>query len=141
MKKTILSFLLLIAGCAVGFAQCDKKIILTTSKTEHLDAQGKLTRTVDEKAIVEINKNDLTINVNDEHKMAGKIKSDSCYWKVPYKEGKTIIKATLGDDQGADKNVTITITGKDGKVTLLFETEGEPDDRISVAIDKFEEEN
>ncbi len=141
MKKIILSFLLLIAGCAVGYAQCDKKIKLTTSKTEHLDAQGAVTRTVDEKAIVKINKNDLTINVNDEHKMTGKIKSDTCNWKVPYKEGKTIIKAIISDDQGTDKNVTITIEGKNGKVTLLYETEGEPDDRIRVAIDKFDEEN
>jgi hypothetical protein len=139
MKTITLILSLLIAGSTISFAQCDKKVMLTTSKTDHLDANGVVTRTVDEKAVVEIGKSDLTINVNDEHKMTGAIKSNSCNWKIPFKEGKTIIKATLSNDQGEDKNVTITIEGKDGKVTLLFEMEGEADDRIRVGIDKFEE--
>jgi hypothetical protein len=139
MKKIIILLSLLIAGSAVSFAQCGKKVVLSTSKTEHLDANGVVQRTDDEKATVEIGKTDLKITVNDEHKMTGTIKSDSCIWSIPYKEGKTIIKATISNDQGEDKNVTITIEGKNGKVTLLFEMEGEPDDRIRVGIDKFEE--
>jgi hypothetical protein len=140
MKTIILIFSLVLAGTAMSFAQCDSKFVIITSKTEHLDANGTLVKTVDEKAIVEIGKSDLTINVNDEHKMTGAIKSNTCNWTVPYKEGKTIIKATLSDEQGEDKNITITIEGKDGKVTLLFEMEGMPDDRIRVAADKFEAE-
>jgi hypothetical protein len=139
MKTIILTLSLLIAGCTICFAQCGKKVTLTTSKTEHLDANGIVTRTVDEKAVVEINKSALNINVNDEHKMTGVIKSDTCDWKVPFKDGKMVLKATIGDENGDDKNVTITIEGKDGKVTLLFEMEGMPDDRIKVTIDKFEE--
>jgi hypothetical protein len=139
MKTIILTLTLLLAVSAVSFAQCDKKLKLTTSKTDHLDAKGNVTRTDDEKPVVEIGKSDLTITVNEEHKMTGTIKSDSCGWKNPFKEGKTIIKAKLSNDQGEDKNVTLTIEGKDGKVTLLFEMEGMPDDRIKVAIDKFEE--
>jgi Holliday junction resolvase len=71
--------------------------------------------------------------------MTGKIKSDTCNWKVAYKEGKTVLKAVISNENGDDKNVTITIIGKDGKVTLLFEMEGEGDDRIRVTADKFEE--
>ena len=141
MKTLTLILSLLIAGCAVSFAQCGKKVILTTASTQHLDASGAVERTVDEKAIVEINKSDLAINVNDEHKLTGKIKSDTCNWKVPYKEGKSVIKATVTDEQGTDREVTITIEGKDGKVTLLFETDGMPDDRIRVTVVKFEEVN
>jgi hypothetical protein len=139
MKTIILFLSLLIAGSTICFAQCDKKVIFTTSKTEHLDPSGAVTRTDDEKAVVEIGKAALTITVNDEHKMTGPIKSNDCNWGVPFKSGKTVIKATLTDDSGSDKNVTITIEGKDGKVTLLFEMEGMPDDRIRVNADKFEE--
>ncbi len=71
--------------------------------------------------------------------MTGTIKSNDCTWPVAYKEGKTVIKATLSDDNGDGKNVTITIEGKSGKVTLLFEMEGMTDDRIRAAADKFEE--
>jgi hypothetical protein len=139
MKTIILFLSLLIAGSTICFAQCDKKVIFTTSKTEHLDPSGAVTRTDDEKAVVEIGKAALTITVNDEHKMTGPIKSNSCNWSVPFKNGKTVIKATLTDDSGSDKNVTITIEGKDGKVTLIFESEDMPGDRIRVAADKFQE--
>jgi len=133
------SLALLISGSAICFAQCDKKVVLHTSKTEHLDSNGIVTRTDDEHAVVEINKTVLNINVNDDHKMSGTIKSNTCDWKVPFKEGKMVLKASIGDNNGDEKNVTITIEGKDGKVTLLFEMEGNPDDRIKVTIDKFEE--
>jgi hypothetical protein len=138
----IISFFLafFIAGVTTCFAQCGKTFTITTSKTDHLDSKGNVTRTDDEKATVVIGKNDLKISVSsasDDHQMTGLIQSDSCSWPVPYKEGVTVIKATISDN-GGDRNVTITITGKGGKVTLLFETEGEPDDRIRVTADKFE---
>lgn len=138
--KTIITILaILLAGNAITFAQCGKKTILSTSKTEHLDANGGLKKTDDEKALVEIAPLNITITVNNEHKMSGLIKSQTCDWKIPFKEGKTLIKATLADEGGDEKNVTITIEGKDGKVTLLFELDEMPDDRIRVVADKFEE--
>lgn len=142
MKTIALILSLLIAGSTVSFAQCGKKFTITTSKTEHLDSKGNLTRTDDEKAVVIISTKDINItvtNANDEHKMTGTIKSDSCAWPVAYKEGKTVLKAVISNENGEDRNVTITIIGKDGKVTLLFEMEGESDDRIRVTADKFEE--
>jgi len=139
MKTITLILSLLVAGTVISFAQCGKKVVLTTSKTDHLDANGTVTRTVDEKAVVVISQTTLNITVNDDHKMNGTIKSDSCFWKTPFKEGKTFIKATLSTDEGEEKNITITIEGKDGKVTLLFEIEGMPDDRIRIVANKFEE--
>jgi hypothetical protein len=142
MKTIALILSLLLAGSAVSFAQCGKKFMITTAKTEHLDASGSVTRTDNEKAVVIIGKTDINItvtNANDEHKMTGTIKSDTCNWPVAYKEGKTVLKAVITNDNGEDKDVTITITGKDGKVTLLFEMEGDGDDRIRVTADKFEE--
>jgi hypothetical protein len=139
MKTIALAFSLLLAGTAVSFAQCEKSLVLNSSKTEHLNAAGEVQRTDDETAMIELSKTDLNVSVNGEHKITGKIKSETCDWKVPFKEGKTIIKATVSNEEGEDKNVTLTIEGKDGKVTLLFEVEGMPDDRIRVGIDKFAE--
>lgn len=142
MKTLALTLSLLLAGATFSFGQCGHKFTITTSKTDHLDANGNVTRTDDEKATVVIGSKDISIdviNANDEHKMAGTLKSDDCNWPVAYKEGKTVIKAAIDTGNGEDKNVTITITGKGGKVTLLFEIEGETDDRIRVAADKFAE--
>jgi osmotically-inducible protein OsmY len=139
MKTIILALALMITCGAMSYAQCGKKFTITTSKTDHLDSSGNITRTVDEKAVVVISPTDVNITVNDNHKMTGTVKSDTCSWPVAYKEGKSIIKAVISDENRDDKNVTITITGKNGKVTLLFEMEGQPDDRIRVAADKFEE--
>jgi hypothetical protein len=59
---------------------------------------------------------------------------------VPFKEGKTVITTTLKDDSGNEpKDFTITIEGKDGKVTLLAESPSMPDRKIKLDIEKFEE--
>jgi hypothetical protein len=141
MKTITLIFFLLVAGCAMSFAQCEKNLVLTSSKTEHMNADGIVQRTDDETAKIELSKTEVNVSVNDEHKITGTIKSQTCDWKVPFKEGKTVIKATVTHDQGEERNVTITIEGKDGKVTLLFEMDGMPDDRIRVGIDKFAEKS
>lgn len=125
----------------MSFAQCEKNLVLTSSKTEHMNADGVVQRTDDETAKIELSKTAVNVSVNDEHKITGTIKSQTCDWKVPFKDGKTIIKAAVTNDQGEERNVTITIEGKDGKVTLLFEMEGMADDRIRVGIDKFAEKS
>src|SRR3569833_2161609 len=138
MKKIILTLSLLIGLSAVTFAQCDKTIVLNSSKTNHLDESGAITRTEDETAEIVIDKSAVNIAVNGEHKITANIKSNTCNWTTPFKEGKSVIKA-VADMNGEDHNVTITIEGKDGKVTLLFELEEHPGDKIKVAIDKFVE--
>ncbi|HWZ14076.1 MAG TPA: hypothetical protein VNW95_02475 [Mucilaginibacter sp.] len=141
MKTITLIFSLLVAGCTMSFAQCEKNLVLTSSKTEHMNADGVVQRTDDETAKIELTKTAINVSVNDEHKITGTIKSQTCDWKVPFKEGKTVIKAAVSNDQGEERNVTITIEGKEGKVTLLFEMDGMPDDRIRVGIDKFAEKS
>ena len=136
MKKIILTLSLVIGLAAVTLAQCDKTVELTSSKTNHMDEKGTVTRTDDETAVIVISKSAVDISVNGDHKINAPIKSNTCNWTTPFKEGKTVIKATA-DHDGQDENVTITIEGKDGKVTLLFEMENQPGDRIKVSIDKF----
>jgi hypothetical protein len=140
MKKIILTISILVAVSAACLAQCDKSVVLNSSKTEHLDGSGTITRTVDETAEVEISKTNVDIAINGEHKIAGTIKSNKCNWTVPYKEGKTIITCATERD-GEEKNFTLTIEGKDGKVTLFFEMDGEPNDKVRVAVNKFTEKS
>ncbi|MEO6979465.1 MAG: hypothetical protein ABI113_13835, partial [Mucilaginibacter sp.] len=103
-----------------------------------LDESDAITRTDDETAVIDISKTAVDVSINGEHKITAAIKSNTCNWTTPFKDGKTVIKATA-DRNGQYQNFTITIEGKDGKVTLLFEREDKPGDKIKVAIDKFTE--
>ena len=134
-------FILLVLVCSTTvFAQCDKILVLTSSKTDFLDASGTLKKSEDENTVIEIAKTEMTITPGgEENKMSGPVKSVVCNWKTAFKEGKTIIKAILTDRSGDAKDVTITIEGKDGKVTLLAEVDEMPDHKIKVTLDKFEE--
>ncbi len=129
---------LVAAGSTIAFAQCDKTATLTSSKTTHLDENGNVERTKDENAVITITATDITIAPGDEeHKMTGKITSKTCDWKVPFKEGKMVIKGIVSGDGGNDKDITVTIEGKNGKVTLTFEAVGMTG-KIQVVADKFE---
>lgn len=138
LKTILFALVLVLAGSTVSFAQCDKTVTLTSSTTNHLDDKGNVTKSKEETAIITITSTDLTVVPGDEdHKMTGKITYKTCDWKVPFKEGKTIVKAVLSGD-GGDKHVTVTIEGKGGKVTLLFEAEEVVGKKIQVVADKFE---
>lgn len=144
MRSIIITLLLLAAGGTITMAQCDKKVSLSSSKTQHLDGKGNLLESVDEKTTVEFGKSDITVNIvndNGTEKMTGTIKSDSCNWKVPFKEGKTKMNITLSHDNGDSRDFTVTIEGKDGKLTLLAESAEEPDQKIKLDIEKFEEKD
>lgn len=71
--------------------------------------------------------------------MHGTIKSVSCEWKTPFKNGKTVLKAALEGQQGETMNLTITIEGKEGKIDFLAEMDENADEKISIVVDKFEE--
>src|ERR1700749_4880010 len=121
MKSIIFSILLLAAGSTVCFAQCDKKLTLSASKTQHLDGDGNLKDTRDEKTTVEITKTDITVSItndNGDEKMTGKVKLVSCEWKTPFKDGKMVISTALNNGNNEDRNFTITIEGNNGKPTL-----------------------
>jgi len=138
MKKILLT-LTLLAGLSVAcFAQCDKTVVLTSSKTDHIDAAGALLRSEDEAVAIEINKTEVNVLVNGDPKIKAIIKSNTCNWKVPFKDGKTAIHGVAQRD-GKDMPVTLTIEGKDGKVTLLFQMDEALDDRVRITPDKFAE--
>ena len=138
LKTTIAALFFIMAGTTLTFAQCDKTVTLTSSKTTHFDGDGNISKTKDEAAVITITPTDITIVPGDEdHKMTGKITSKTCDWKVPFKEGKTVIKSIVSGDGGDEKDITVTIEGKAGKVTLTFEAVG-LNGKIQVVADKFE---
>jgi hypothetical protein len=143
MKSTLLALFLLVAGSSVCFAQCDKKLSLTSSKTDHLDTSGNVERSVNEQTVIEINKSNISVVIdgdNGKQTMTGVIKSNTCNWKTPFKEGKTIINTTLNREGGdGEKDFILTIEGKEGKVTLFVEKVEAPDKKLRLPLDKFEE--
>lgn len=140
MRKIILVALPIMLSAAMSYAQCGKKSIITSIQTEYLDANNTVQKTIDEKSTVEISPTEIIISPgNDERKMVGTIKSDSCDWKIAYKSGKSILKITFTRDGGDPKNATITIEGKDSKISFLMEIVEMPDRKIRVTVDKFEE--
>ena len=143
MKKIILPLFLMLSAASAAFAQCDKKMVLTSSKTEYLNGSYEVQETKDEKIVVEYGKSDITIinDDNQDEKLTGTVSSYTCDWKTPLKAGKTILKAVLVDKSGDVKKVTITIEGKDGKVTFLGEMDDDPGRKIRVTADKFEEKS
>lgn len=144
MRSILITLVLLAAGSTISLAQCDKKLALTSSKTQHLDEKGQLKHADDEKVVVEIGKTDITVSIDNggnAHSMTGKVVSDTCDWKVPFKDGQSKLHVTLFNDNGESRDYTFTITGKDGKVTFTAWSKDEPDDVIRLDIEKFEEKS
>jgi hypothetical protein len=137
MKITLV--LLLIAGSQITYAQCDKTVNLKATKTSYLNDKGEVDRTQDQKASITISKTEVIIVVDDDHKMTGQVSSAKCEWKTPFKDGKSVIKATMSDADNNEQHATLTITGVEGKVTLTYEAEERPGIKIQVVADSFAE--
>ena len=141
MRSFIITLLLLAAGGTICKAQCDQKLSAVSSQTTHLDASGAVKHSDDESTTVSFDKSNITVIVNhdgNDDKMTGTVKSYACDWKIPFKEGKTSMNISLTNDNGESRDFSVTIEGKDGKVTLMAESPQEPDDKIRLDIDKFE---
>ncbi|MCW3117909.1 MAG: hypothetical protein JWM28_1991 [Chitinophagaceae bacterium] len=63
----------------MSFSQCDKDVIITSSKTEYLNTRDSVQHTEMENTVIEINKSGITITPADsqERKMQWKIKKNS----------------------------------------------------------------
>jgi hypothetical protein len=141
MKKI---FLLLLSGIcihAAAIAQCDKNVVINSSRTEYMDSTGVIERTVDENSTVEIKGKEIIITPgNEDNTMRGAIKTMVCEWKVPFKEGKTVITTDLTRNGASEaREATITIEGKDGKLTLIARSPQFPNRLIRLNIDHFAE--
>ena len=138
MKKIIFSIVTICSFYFASHAQCDKNIVLESSKTEYLDGNGNVVRTDIEDAVVTITRKEVVIKSSKDHTMYGDIKSSACNWKVPFKEGRWVLDL-LFQDQGKQKQISIIIEGKDGKVIMTVRFAEDSSKVIRVSADKFEE--
>jgi hypothetical protein len=139
LKNLILSAFLSFTA-TLSFSQCDKDVILTSSKTEYLDGSGAVQRTVDEQSTIEITKSQVIISPgNTDRKMTGTVQSATCNWSTSYQEGKTVIKAVFDDPSGGQRHATLTTEGKSGTITFLMEIAEMPDQKIRVNLTSFKE--
>jgi hypothetical protein len=138
MKQLLLAVVLLTAATS-GYGQCEKKTVLSASKTDHLAADGSVERSDDGLITIEFDKTIFNVNPPNESPLNGKVDSVTCNWPTPYKEGKMRMKVTLTNPQGEIQHFTVTIEGKAGKVTLLAVMDNQPDHQIRIVADKFEE--
>ena len=126
---------------ALAIAQCDKNVVINGSKTEYIDSSGVIERTVEENSTVDIKVKEIIITpANEDNAMRGQIKTMVCDWKVPFKEGKMVITTDLMRSGAPEaRATTITIEGKDGKLTLVAQSAQFPNRLIRVNIDSFAE--
>jgi len=126
-RASLFYFAPLLFSVITGFGECGKDVVLASSKTE-------------EDCVMKVGKSAVTISPSGHDKMTGSITSTACEWKQPFKEGKTTLEARFKDEKGEESNVTITMEGKDGKITCLMKEKEKPDRIIRVTIVKFEEQ-
>src|SRR5882757_4766856 len=111
MKQFLVATILLTVATA-GYSQCEKKIILSAAKTDHLAADSSVQRSEDGAITIEFDKTTFIVNPPNESPLTGKVNSFTCNWPTPYKVGKTEMKVTLINPQGESHNLTVTIEGK-----------------------------
>lgn len=140
MKKALFSLALAMGIAAAVKAQCNQGLQLSSSKTDLLNAAYQSQGIRSEKVVIDITTSTITItqNGNGAEALTGKIKDIKCAWKVPFKEGKTVIRTELADASGDIKDAAITIEGKNGKITVLAEAKERPDQKMRLEVDKFE---
>jgi hypothetical protein len=138
MKKQVLTLLIALAAATATYAQCDKKVTLISSLTEYLNDEGVVQRTVEEITTVEYDSKHIMISPAG-RTIEGTVNSITCDWKIPFKEGKSVINLSYVRKNGQTENMTLTIEGKNGKVNLIAVMESSPERQIRIAADKFEE--
>jgi hypothetical protein len=143
MKKIIAAVTVLCLLSLQGISQCvdNKAVKITSSKTEYLNDSDQVENSRDEKTEVVFKNKDIAVTIKGEgeHTLKGTIKSLTCDWNTPYKSGKSVYKTTLVDETGDVKNATITIEGKNDKITFVVEVEEMPGKKIRLVPDTFEE--
>jgi hypothetical protein len=132
----------LLIGIVIGtccYSQCEKKNRLSATGAEILNEKDEV-KIKDTQRLTTILFDAKVFEIKSEYNtLYGTIDSTYCNWKIPFKEGTTYIKGVLNYENG-DRWVTkLTITGKDGKLTMLVEIEHPDANKMRFTLDTFEE--
>lgn len=137
-QKTLFLFIAIAIGTCC-YSQCGKKNILMATGAEILDERNevKIKDTV-RVTTIKYDSKDFEI-ITEFAKLYGTIDSIYCDWKIPFKEGYTYIHGKLNYENGDQWVTTLSISGKDGKLTLLTDMEHPDASKMRFSLDKFEE--
>ena len=140
MKSLLVSLIFCVNFAIAAKAQCEKPIRFVSAKTEYLDSNKVVQRTVEENSTMLVNQKELTIIPgNPDNRLTGQISSNKCDWKIPFKLGKSIIRATARDQNGREFNVTIIIEGTKENVTAVLQVDERPNRIIRITATEFAE--
>jgi len=133
--------LLLAIYAQISYAQCGKNLVFESSKTEYLDADGKVTRSQDKPVDLNVADSVLTVQFGDnqDQVLTGKITGATCTGKTPFKDGIMVLKAVLKNPAGIQQTATLTFISTKGNTTLLYTCQERAALRIQLSADKFEE--
>lgn len=138
MKKLILLIFFSITLGTCIYGQCNKKIILTGSSIENLNASDEV-QNIDDRAINIVYDSTVITFTAGDIPLKGTVKTISCDWKIPFKEGKTVLKVTLTRTDETTVDGTLTIVSKAGKNVLIAEFDGSDYKKQRLTLEKFEE--
>jgi len=143
MKKIILLVLVFVTVNKWSNAQCNKKILWTSTKEEFLDANGQVTHTDEDSVTLEVSDSGITINHNNipQDELKGTIKEINCNWSEPFKTGETTFKSDLTEVSGDEHNGNFTIEGKDGQISVLMELTDKGGMKIKLYVNRYEEKS
>jgi hypothetical protein len=141
MKKIVFVVFITLVFGKLSFGQCDKKITWQSTKSEFLDAAGKVQNTREDSLWIETGTKDITVNHANvaEDQLKGTIKEVACNWSEPFKNGKTIIKAAITDASGNGTDGVLTIEGKEGDITITLSMDNMQGKQIRIFVNKFQE--
>ena len=140
MKCILFSALLLLGAAAGVRAQCDQKISWKASKAVFVDSSGKEERVDEAPLRIETSPGEIVIlrGEGGEDRMSGPVKSFTCEWKEPFKNGKATYAADLSDAQGESLRVRLEFVAEEGKIKLTLIPENMGGRRILVQVESYE---
>lgn len=141
MKQMAVILALIFLCSGWSYSQCNDKVNWFASKAERLSAAGDVEDTKEGTITVATDSNSIVVSIKEspEDQLRGTTSLVSCSWPEPLKNGKTVLKAVMTKEGDADsRNVTITIEGKDGKITILLDIERMEGKKIRILVDRFE---
>lgn len=141
MKKFLSLVVVLLLAASAGFAQCDKAVVYHSDKQDRIDAQGEVVGNTADVIRLEFTKESISVGVNEKTvEVTASIKEVDCQWKELYKEGKAVYKVTFQKPEtGETSEGSLTIEGKEGKLTILVEMARMEGKKIKLFVNKYEE--
>ena len=139
MKRILfLAITIAIVSLQQLYAQCDSAFTITSSQTVYLDSSDNVVRTVDELSTIRVSKTTVTITPGNSRVMSGPVSKHECKWQVPYKDGRSLIIASLSNEAaGESRTINMLLEAKQGVLSLTATVDGDDNKRIKLSGVKF----